>query len=193
MRKKTKIIIVGTVTTIVLAFNYWQPKLQFNNQKTTELSDADYYFKDVNIKQFNEEGQLLNQLKAEKMEHFKTTDTSTFISPKILFVSHSGEAWQIESSSGRLQHQLNLFKLENDTIIFQSPSLLNESTANKNIIRAQDLLLDLTKKTAATDGSVSIQTERSITHANGMFAEFGLQKIALIADVETQGLPNESK
>ena len=187
MRKKTKIIIVGSISAFVLAFNYWQPSLQVEVESSSEISNADYYFEKVSLKQYDQRGHLASRLNAKKMEHFRKNDSSIFEQPKILFVSQSNSTWQLESNDGELNHGTNELSLNQKASIFQT------GTALKNRVKAENLFIDLNQQTAVTEGPVVIETDQSITKADGMKANFKMEQIELKANVETQGTPNESE
>lgn len=186
MRRRNKIIAVASMATLFLGFNYWQPNTPVSVDNEATRSGADYFFRKVNLKQFNAQGKLASQLAAEKMAHYRENDHSIIDAPDILFNSKSSEGWHLTSHQGYLEHQTNLLKLEHEVRIFPHKSQL------KSMILAQNLTLDLEKKMAKTDSAVTIQTDSTETTALGMSADFDKEEIHLISDVITEGKQNEA-
>jgi len=191
MTRKIKIILVGSLATLLLAFIYWQPQIKPVNEAAKTMSDADYYFETVSLKQFNQKGQLASELTAEKMEHFNSSDSSRFISPKIRFLSEQNSAWQITSKIGELNHQASELVLEDNAVIRQVD--VENQLNNSNQLKTHKLTIDLARKHAMTDSKVTIETESSQTQAIGMQADFDKETIQLLGQVETRGISNDSQ
>ena len=187
MKRRTKIIITASVSIFVLTLSYWQPSKQVDIDTEATLSGADYFFREVKLKQYEQDGSLASQLTAEKMVHFREKNRSTFEAPAILFSSQSSSAWQLTSAKGYLEHNTNQLKLEREVRIFPLEN------ANSSLIATQNLDINLEQKIAKTDTPVSIQTDSTKTHAVGMVADFNMEQIKLVSNVVTQGARDENE
>ncbi|WP_444995045.1 LPS export ABC transporter periplasmic protein LptC [Aliikangiella sp. IMCC44359] len=186
MIKKIKRLTIPICLTLLLAFIYWQPQDNPASIKELNTPPSDYYFQNVELKQFSEKGELLSQVNAKKMEHFLTTNSSIITSPKVTFTSEKKATWQLLSNRGEYSHDANQLVLDGDIVISET------FNSNNTLIQTQSLSLNLNNKSAFTDEKVQIKTNRSLTHATGMQADFHKDLIHLKAQVSTEVLPNDS-
>lgn len=191
MRRRTIVFIISTVLAIGLAVNYWLPFLTTDSVSVVRPSTADYYFKQVSIKQFDSQGNLSNQIKAEKLEHFKSLELSQLIAPQILVQDPEqiNTQWSVIAQKGQLEHAHKLITFEGDVEIQQSAV----STKAKAVINTEALIFDLNQNTALSDSAVEITTSNSKTTANNMTVDFNNEQVNLSGKVQTEGFINEAE
>lgn len=180
MNRRNKIIIFASVFALVLGLFYWQPNTTKKQISVASLSDANYFFKQVNLKQFDENGLLANQLNATKMSHYSDKNISNIEQPLVTLVSKQQTEWQVSALTGKLNHNQEKLMLDNDVSISQYSTLPKK-------INTSNLVIDLQKKLATTDDNVLIFSGNSQTTAKGMHADFSKEEIKLHHQVETLG------
>lgn len=182
MRKKTKIILVTTISASLLGYLTWQAE---NPDVTSELnaesiSEADYFLEQVNMSQFDQAGNLLNRLQAKSLSHFAKDNLSLIQAPNVYFSDQNNAQWQIESLNGKLNHAAQQIELTHAINIQLTTN--NQQTQ----ILTDALLVDLQNKTADTDESIKIFSGQYTTNATGMFADINLGTIELKQQVQSQ-------
>ncbi|TQV72870.1 LPS export ABC transporter periplasmic protein LptC [Aliikangiella marina] len=185
MRKRTKAAILASITAIILSVNYWQPSVVTLTPEATELSDADYYFQDVKVKQYASSGKIESQLSAVKMEHYKLDDYSEIVQPRIIIMSDNQSAWQISAETGKLSHKTNQLELKTNTRLFR------KDTIQSGELKTDTLLIDMANNIASTRDQVIIENANTRTIAKGMDARFKEEQIELQGPVETVETSNE--
>ncbi len=185
MKRRTKVALLATLLSILLGINYWHSSTQLTDKKPEKISNADYYFENVVIKNFNSDGQITSQLGAKKMEYFKKTNISQINLPDIIFKSKHSSKWQLTSATGELDHNENKIRLNNNV------SIIELNTIRKTNILTELLYIDLEKKLATTPEVVKLLTQTTHTTSRGMNADFELEIIELTSLVESNGFKNE--
>ena len=197
MNKQSATYIILIVLVAVIAGNYW-PSTELNVEAAKLPSSADYFIKKVNIKQFANDGHLINQLNADKLEHFKDQQTSEILAPQIIITPTDGATWKISASQGKLDHTSQLIELNRSVILEQKQKTNNDNSNDKisdNLkakasIETQHLIFNLSNNTARTQVPVIISTENSTTKALEMIADFKNNVINLDGHTETEGTSN---
>ena len=195
MNKQVATYIILVILIATVAINYWPESIQ-QQESNLAPSTADYFFKKVSVKQFDQAGHLENQLTADKLEHFKDNQISEIIAPKIIIKNAPGTDWQVSAKKGKLNHSDNLINLAGAVLIEQSsrPTSDNKtrSTINASII-TQHLSFNLNNNSAQTKDEVIITTKNTKTTAKIMIADFKNNLIELKGQTKTEGTINDSQ
>lgn len=168
----------------------WQPSPDTSQIETKPDTDADYFFEGVSIKSFDPSGRNINQLNAEKIEHFKSENRSDILNPTLEMTSESGSAWTINADSGKIEHSNNELSLNGEVNISQwtLDRKLEDST-----IETSDLLADLNLNQISSNASVSINASGILTTATGLTIDVNKEQLTLNSHVKSKGLENEKK
>ena len=179
------IVILGLIL-IGLIFSYSDFETSDSLAITKPKTEADYFFEKVSIKTFNKEGRNINQLDAQKLEHFKNKNQSLVNQPLIVMTSETGSKWSVSSTSGEMDHQSGSVSLMGQVNIIQQ-SEYNDSTE----IVTSDLTVDINKNLLSTPEKVSIISSNIETTAEGLEANINMEQLELKGKVRSKGVSNE--
>ncbi len=139
---------------IVLAFFRLTPKNHTNQVNNKQSSNADYYFESLTLKRFNQKGQLVNQINAQKLDYFEAKQTSRLLKPEIQVIPDKKTGWRITAKRGLLEHKSETLDI-NGSVIVVHDSINNLKNGLENVhpfkIKTKHLSLDLRKNIANTN------------------------------------------
>ncbi len=78
--------------------------------------NIDYFLTQFTYRSMNPEGALDYEFSSPRLEHYPRDDTSQIEIPS-LQIFRDPDRWQIESATGKFQHQPNLLRLQNRVIM----------------------------------------------------------------------------
>lgn len=173
-----------------MLFSYADFETEVGQTISKPDTEADYFFENVSIKTFDENGRNINQLNAEKIEHFKVKNNSIIESPNLVMHSESGALWRVKAESGEMNHQSNNISLKGEVAINQQTkdidkSQLDNSTSTE--IKTSNLEVNIALNTLSTSQNVSIDSEGIITTAEGLKADINREQIELNGKVSSKG------
>jgi LPS export ABC transporter protein LptC len=149
--------------------------------------EADYFMVAVEMKQFDADGKLTNQLMSDKLEHLIKNDVSVLTNPLIVFNQSSDSEWELSSKSGMLSEKNQVIELE------QSVKMVNFNQTNETpslqrgtTIATDSLLINLKENTASTKKFVTISDSNFRTKSKGLSVNFDDQIINLESNVTTE-------
>ena len=160
--------------------------------RALEMTDADYFIKDVSIFRFDSQGRKTSQLTATKLEHFEQGDLSK---PELLTYEINGTSWQLRAAKGELteHHQkLNFIggvKLQQQYLVTRPSSIPDAQPATQ--ITTEQLALDFAQGLARTNLKVVMLTTQSRTHGDGFELDLNQDSLTIRHHVETELLRNE--
>jgi len=98
------ILVIGLILVIAIATNWF---IEITEQQpppaTMARNDPDLYMVNAEMTQFNEKGEMEQQISAQRMTHFPLTDVTTLKEPNLKLYSASEEApWDIVALNGRM-------------------------------------------------------------------------------------------
>ncbi|MFT6289407.1 MAG: LPS export ABC transporter protein LptC [Alcanivorax sp.] len=170
---------------LVLAASYfWEPL----TGKSTDLQASasrqslpKNYLESTRTWSYDDQGQLVQIIEAQRAEHYPQRDESLLQEPR--YYSHHGDdrTWSGEARSGRYQLSKQTLTLQNEV------KLINDQTGGA--LTSEMMVLDLNKKTAASIMPVAITQGEHTTHADAMLAQLDLEQIQLISNVESIYVP----
>jgi len=191
MKRRTIVFIISTILATGLAANYWWPQPAGDSILHTRPSSADYFISQVSIKQFDQQGLLINQLNAEKLEHFKNSRLSLLVAPQILVKNSPQANWSITAKNGQLDHYSNQFVLT-DRVTIEQSFLVKTETISQTKIQTPKLTINLNNHSAQSDSGIRIATPTNETTAQAMLMNFKTGQINFNGQVQTKGFINDS-
>ncbi|MBI3562718.1 MAG: LPS export ABC transporter periplasmic protein LptC [Gammaproteobacteria bacterium] len=124
----------------------------------------DYFVTDFSATVFTREGKPYYKLKANHIEHFPDDDTVTMQYPELQFLRESTLPWLASAQTGTVY-------LDRDVLYLKGNVVLNRDTTDINQhmrLTAQDVIVNLTKRTVDTKSEVHIEAKSSSITATGM-------------------------
>ncbi|TQV89789.1 LPS export ABC transporter periplasmic protein LptC [Aliikangiella coralliicola] len=189
MKKRTLIFIISSIAVVLLTTSYWRSDQPADSIVEKKPSSADYFFKQVSLKNYDENGKLINQVDAKKVEHFLLDNVSVFEAPKIKTLGVKDSDWLIQAKQGKLTHQTNQLDLINKVELTQTDKA-DQAQNSWARIYGEQLSFNLEQNTATTDETVTISVMGTETFAKGMQANFKKEHIELGEQVHTIGKKN---
>jgi lipopolysaccharide export system protein LptC len=182
-------LVISIVLIFATAFALYLPTW-LEDEKEVVVSDKDvallpnYEAKNLRSKLFDKDGNLTNQVSAEKMEHFDLLGFVNFIKPKYtIYMQKDGSRWQLTADEGTL-YDNNRIELANEVIIRNLEPEDYIQTISTNFIE-----IDLITKTIASDQPLVISGTNVIINGIGFEANLETQKYELKNHVQTEYLP----
>lgn len=192
------LFIVLALLIVILSVSWWPNATQETQKQSKDMPlKSDYFIKQVKVKNYDQNGLLENQLTAEKLEHFKTNQTSAVIQPKIQLRKDKSSNWSVSAASGTLDHKNNQIILRDSVVIEQSSAQVikpsnDTASIQQTRIEAKSLNFDLNNNLASTPQNVSILSNNFTTISDSMFIDFGREEVILNGKIQTEGVIDES-
>ena len=159
------ILLIALATNWIIDVSEQQPP-----QEATARNDPDMYLVNAEVTQFDENGNLENQLTANKMTHFPLTDVTTLKTPNLKLYSGPHTApWDIDAKNGRL---LPKSPLRDESVELWDNVVADRKQADGSFvnIKSQSLTVFPKKNYAETNDKVSIDNNQGQTSAGAMRA-----------------------
>ncbi|WKE66051.1 LPS export ABC transporter periplasmic protein LptC [Gallaecimonas kandeliae] len=169
--------------TATLALVYWPSKNQDQAQADPALlaQQPDGIAEDLQVRQFDDNGQLSMQVNADSMTHFSSKQETLLTSPRFeLYDKEQHKPWQIRAERAIVSQQ-RLVDLRNDVII---QSLTEDAPVRR--VDTDNLRLDLASKTMDTEAPVTIIGPGYITRGIGLEAKLEGQQVRIKSQVSTE-------
>ncbi len=179
--------LISSLVLIMLALVFLPSDKQGTQIEQLNEVEADYFMVAVEMKQFDADGKLTNQLMSDKLEHLIKNDVSVLTNPLIVFNQSSDSEWELSSKSGMLSEKNQVIELE------QSVKMVNFNQTNETpslqrgtTIATDSLLINLKENTASTKKFVTISDSNFRTKSKGLSVNFDDQIINLESNVTTE-------
>ncbi|EKE71486.1 LPS export ABC transporter periplasmic protein LptC [Gallaecimonas xiamenensis] len=168
---------------ITLGLVYWTGNDEDAAQQgQAQLVDQpDGIAEDLQVRQFDDKGQLSMQVNADSMTHFSLRQETWLTAPRFeLYDQEQHKPWQIRADQAKVTGQ-RLVDLKNGVII---QSLTDDAPVRR--VDTDNLQLDLVQKTMDTDAPVTIIGPGYVTSGVGLEAELEGQQVRLKSQVSTE-------
>lgn len=179
--------LISSLALIMLALVFLPSDNQGTQIEQPDDIEADYFMVAVEMKQFDSDGKLTNQLMSDKLEHLIKNDVSKLTNPLIVFNQANGSEWELSSMSGTLSDKNQVIELE------QSVKMVNFSQTNDTpslrrgtTVTTESLLINLRENLASTKHRVTISDSNFKTTSKGLNVNFDDQVINLESNVTTE-------
>lgn len=148
--------------------------------------DADFFMRNVEYTQFNEQGKVQTQIQTPYIVHYQQSKTYTFDKPILLIHSTDNKLWHISSNQGIgrndgveivLTQKVNLNQYSSDDIVAQQP-LIKVLTEQANIFPHENL--------AYTTQPLTITQTGMTVNAVGAKVDLQTSIIKLLSQVQGQ-------
>lgn len=147
--------------------------------------EPDYYGEQLNHRQFSAEGQLVQELSADKSKHYPLTAVTHFTEPHIVVTSDNGERWQIEARLGKTQDSKHLVTLSKQVEIRP----INPQPEQDLLVETEVLNYYTDTQTAETREPVKITSPNAWINSTGMSLSIPKQTMELNHQVNTRYVP----
>lgn len=181
-KHKSRLFIAIAIICAAVAF--WSINENGNSsssqQKSPSQDEIDFFITNGELKTFSKNGQLTQQTKSTKVEHFKQRQVTQISAPNIKQFDNNQLSATVTSQNAVAQDVSQIITF-NDNVIATS---FKES--QKHIqLKTPSLQYDRKKNTLSTDQDVEFtDTLGNITSARGMHADIGLKKVHLKTNVK---------
>jgi lipopolysaccharide export system protein LptC len=144
------------------------------------------YLLDVQVRQFDEAGNIRYQMNAPVVRSFQVKeapgaeDYSLFTTPTFILSNNSQKPnWHVSAQEGRLDNGNEWFTLKNDVLARQTSEKQGETTFSTSELR-----LNTQRQFAETDKAVTMRAAKSEITAVGLRAEMQREYIELLSQVK---------
>lgn len=152
----------------------------------TLASTPDAIVSGLTIRQFNDQGHLINLLESPKMQHIPNQNTNLFESPHIILTQDNQPSWDIRSQKAHATNKGEQINLSDNVIIHQNT---NNST-KESTLKTEALTYFPKQKFATTPLAVSFEQAGSTIHAIGMNAYLDDKRVELLGKTQATYEPN---
>ncbi|KTD66182.1 LPS export ABC transporter periplasmic protein LptC [Legionella spiritensis] len=147
---------------------------------------ADTIITHLNVRQFDEQGKLINYLKTPELQHVPENDTHLLQSPEIVIAQPDQPDWEIRSRRAKAVHGGKEITFINDvTVHQQSGEKTQEST-----LRTNELTYYPQQKLATSALTVTYERPGSIIYSDGMKAWLADKHVKLLSRARATYEPN---
>ncbi|WP_422135066.1 LPS export ABC transporter periplasmic protein LptC [Endozoicomonas sp. ALD040] len=166
------LIMIAFLMLIMVGVGYWayDSKLHVGVQKKQPLvrENADYYFIDTRVTQYNKEGELDYILVSDSITHYPHNDTTLLQTPHLENFNTPGKPMVADALYGKLLPGSEDIELWDDVVMTQT----NLGNGSKVRIDTDFMTIYSEKDLAVTDRPVLITNDTGRTRAIGMEAFF---------------------
>jgi len=185
MNKKT--LLFGLILIITVTASSWYAiraahTIVNQPQSIAKTEAPDFYMTEIVDQDFNELGNIHNQIIAAKVTHFAANNSFVFEHPHMLMFETANESWVIDADQGKSAHG-------KETILLSGNVKLNQTIKQKPqgfVITTNQLTLYPSSKKAHTDQAVTIIESQSVMQAVGANADFNARTLQLLSKVKGQ-------
>ena len=179
-------IVVLAVLVIFSLINYNSDTQPDSTPQNDEKPFPHFYLTEVNLYEFNAQGNLQVQMNTPLVRHFQPDekasprDFTLFASPHIIFAGRNDRAdWDISASEGRSEKDGNLFILSNNVVATQQSDKQGLTT-----ITTSELQVNSREQFAHTDKAVTMRTAKTQLNTVGLHADIQSDRIKLLSNVK---------
>lgn len=179
MRVLRQNLLLGILALLLLAW-FWTPSL--DNPLDQSAADIDQpevttYLVDSRSHVYDESGQLIEILAAERVAHRDPENISELTEPR--YYAHDGDnrSWSLVARQGTLRHATEVLLLRRDVLLTNDQSGGTLSTHSMN--------LHLKRRTALSMVPVMVRWGDNWIRANGMHVDLAAEVIQLEPNVES--------
>ncbi len=177
-------LILLPLAALLAALGYWNINPEsFIDQPQTVAADTaiDFYVVNPRTQQFQTDGQLDYSLKADKLEHIKTSDITLLDKPDLLLYRNNEQPWHVQSLLGEVSPKGEQVELI-DNVRIERPDAQGRPT----LLTTSRLSVFPDKEYAQTQQAVRIEAANGVTTAKGMKAYLNEGRMLLLSNVRGQ-------
>ena len=168
--------------------------IQFSEQITEQTvpydigqikDEVDYSIEDFNLSLINKQGTMQYHLSAASMLHYKLSDQTRLLEPRLELLRTPGEHWKIHASKGQVSPRGKDVLFDGLVRIERSAARAQESF----IMTTDSLHVNTVENTVSTEDSINLKGDGISMQARGMFADLDRDNIQLLAKVRVKYAP----
>ena len=179
-------VVVGILVIVFATMKYTNTEETATPEQAAVKIFPHTYLLDVEIRQFDETGNIRYQMNSPVIRSFQVKETasaadySIFTAPVFVLSSNPQKPnWYVTAREGRLDNNDTWFTLKNDVLARQISEKQGETT-----IATSELRLNTQQEFAETDKAVTMRAAKSEITAIGMRAEMKREHIELLSHVK---------
>lgn len=152
----------------------------------TLAQTPDYIIKNLAVRQFNSEGQLVNYLSTPEMISIPNDNTHWLKQPSIILNQEGQTPWKITSEKAQSINRGEKITFLKQVIIHQDKGKHNQESTFKS----EALIYFPKKKYATTEKAITFEQAGSVIHAIGMNANLATKHVQLLNKTQASFEPN---
>ena len=167
-----KIIHRFSILLVIFLIWFLNHSFQERQVKSIEVTEIlgnekkpDYYSENLQLRVYNDDGELHSLVKTERLTHFDDERESLVKSPQLVLYGIEGDIWEVASSSGTINDISRNLTLKNNVILRVS----DKDNQQKLSIKMTDLHYNIDKQILWTDNQIFADSTQ------GNFVSKGLQ------------------
>ena len=183
-RKLFNVVLFAFVALLVAALGYWNLSPDsFNEQPQSAETDTtiDFYATNTYTVQYQADGKLHYELKADKVEHVKASDITLMTSPNMNLFRGTELPWKIRSERGEVSPGGVEVELIDKVRVERT-----DAKGRPTILTTSRLTVFPEKEYAQTQQAVRIDAANGVTTAQGMKAYLNDGRMLLLSNVRGQ-------
>lgn len=147
------------------------------------LNTIDATATELEIKQFNKEGILINRILASKMTHIPNQNQNFLIKPHIISLQKDGTRLDIQANRA-----ISVFGGKEITLT-DDVTINHQKDTQTSILKTSSIKYNPKNKIAETDQPVTIKQEDNTITANGLYANLNENKVELLGNAKATYIP----
>ena len=167
---------------IGLGFSGWL-YLDANKQNETihdHSNTPDGIMENATMLRFDEQGQLLNRIQADKLTHFPGNDSTQIEKPNIILFKANAKPWTITAKQGLASEGSDVITLQKQVNIRQPAGPSNAPT----VIKTEKLTYLPKQQLAKTDQFITLEQPGITVTSIGMKAHLDTSQIELLSEAK---------
>ncbi|MCF7203742.1 LPS export ABC transporter periplasmic protein LptC [Pseudomonas oligotrophica] len=185
LRKLRFPLLLGLIAALLVAVGYWNIRpesfMQEPPQAATAEPDVDFYVVNARTVQFQPDGKRHYELRSERMEHLKASDTSLLTRPDLLAYRGSELPWHVSSERGEVSPGGEQVELIDKVVVERT-----DAKGRPTVVTSSRMTVWPEKDYAETRQAVRIVAANGVTTATGMKAYLDDGRMLLLSNVRGQ-------
>lgn len=175
---------------IALASTGWffaggKPVIRLDDKALATMPDA--IADQLVVRQYNEQGQLINLLEAPRLKHRQKDDAHWLEQPRIVVSETDQPQWEIQAQLAHAIHGGEKIILSKEVVVHQQAGLKTPASTFKT-----DKIIYFPKtKKAMTDLPVVFEQPGTVVHSTGMVADLAEKRVKLLHKARGSYVPNQ--
>lgn len=167
------------LTLVMLAFSSWyfanlHPITRLDSEALS--STVDTTISQLTVRQFNEDGLLINMLTSPLMEHIPKEDIHLFKTPHITINQKDQPSWEIQSIKAKSFDGGQRITFMKHVVVHQNPG----DKSQESTLKTEEVTYYPNEKRATTDLFVTFEQPGNIIESTGMNAYLDEKRVELL-------------
>ncbi|PAU56563.1 LPS export ABC transporter periplasmic protein LptC [Pseudomonas sp. PIC25] len=184
LRKLRFIVLLSLIAALLAAVGYWNIRPEsFLDRPVAAVDESaiDFYAINARSVQFQEDGKLRYEMRADRLEHVKATDITLLNKPDLLLYRGTELPWHVRSDRGEVAPEGQEVELIEAVRVERT-----DAKGRPTILTTSRLTVFPEKEYAQTQQAVRIEAANGVTTAQGMKAYLNDGRMLLLSNVRGQ-------